>query len=69
MHSIKGFLRTSIHSNLTNLIPVCRCVSKTHAFETIVCLSNKNAKPKDYVEIGLDYLLKRLALTEFRKYG
>ena len=22
--------------------------------ETVVCLSNKNAKPKDYVEIGVD---------------
>jgi len=22
--------------------------------ETIVCLSNKNARPKDYVEIGVD---------------
>ena len=22
--------------------------------ETVVCLSNKNAKPRDYVEIGVD---------------
>ena len=23
-------------------------------FETVVCLSNKNGRPKDYVEIGVD---------------
>ena len=28
-------------------------VSSSH-IETVVCLSNKNAKPKDYVEIGVD---------------
>ena len=26
----------------------------TEHVETVVCLSNKNAKPKDYVEIGVD---------------
>ena len=28
--------------------------TKTKTRETVVCLSNKNAKPKDYVEIGVD---------------
>ena len=30
-----------------NLISSCRV-------ETVVCLNNKNARPKDYVEIGVD---------------
>ena len=33
------------------------CVSNIIAsghVETVVCLSNKNTKPKDYVEIGVD---------------
>ena len=28
-------------------------ISSCHV-ETVVCLSNKNAKPRDYVEIGVD---------------
>ena len=28
-------------------------ISSCHV-ETVVCLRNKNAKPKDYVEIGVD---------------
>ena len=27
---------------------------KENDVETVVCLSNKNAKPKDYVEIGVN---------------
>ena len=27
---------------------------KSNHEETIVCLSNKNGRPKDYVEIGVD---------------
>jgi 23S rRNA (uracil1939-C5)-methyltransferase len=27
---------------------------RTAHVETVVCLSNKNAKPRDYVEIGVD---------------
>ena len=29
-------------------------LEKSTLLETVVCLSNKNAKPKDYVEIGVD---------------
>ena len=29
-------------------------LEKSMLLETVVCLSNKNAKPKDYVEIGVD---------------
>ena len=32
---------------------IIKMVDSCHV-ETVVCLSNKNAKPKDYVEIGVD---------------
>ena len=38
-----------------NRYEVCasNIISSCH-FETVVCLSNKNARSKDYIEIGLD---------------
>lgn len=37
----------------TGMKKIICSISPFHV-ETVVCLSNKNAKPKDYVEIGVD---------------
>ena len=39
-------------TNIDRMFSSC-FVDSCHV-ETVVCLSNKNAKPKDYVEIGVD---------------
>ncbi len=39
---------TAVKASAVDMFPRCGHV------ETVVCLSNKNAKPKDYVEIGVD---------------
>jgi 23S rRNA (uracil1939-C5)-methyltransferase len=46
-------IEKSINNILTTLSISIFSIVPTHV-ETVVCLSNKNAKPKDYVEIGVD---------------
>ena len=44
------FLISILRTGMKKII----CFISPFHVETVVCLSNKNAKPKDYVEIGVD---------------
>lgn len=44
------FLNSILRTGMKKII----CFISPFHVETVVCLSNKNAKPKDYVEIGVD---------------
>ena len=44
------FLISILRTGMKKII----CFISPFHVETVVCLSNKNAKPKDYVEFGVD---------------
>ena len=44
------FLISILRTGMKKII----CFISPFHVETVVCLSNKNAKPKDYIEIGVD---------------
>ena len=52
-----GNVLLQFHSVIIQTIKTCHV-------ETVVCLSNKNAKPKDYAEIGVDVEDWKKLITE-----